>query len=235
MERPAPPRIRRTHRDRTARGIARHLGRGAGGCARSEESSRRCSYFHRVYSSGILGLVAISHTLLGLLEQQASHGYDLKQEYDRRFGATRPLRFNQVYRTLTQLERAGQVIELGLEPGAGPDRRRYEITPDGVTDLDRWLAEPEVPQPQLQAVLFTKVVLALMSGRPAAAYLDAQRARHLAVMREVTASRRAAATTGEALLADFQLFHLEADLRWIDHAAARLEALADEARRGVTR
>jgi hypothetical protein len=28
------------------------------------------------------------------------------------------------------------------------------------------------------------------------------------------------------MLIDYQLFHIEADLRWIDHAAGRLETLA---------
>ena len=32
----------------------------------------------------------------------------------------------------------------------------------------------------------------------------------------------------DALLADHGLFHLEADLRWIDLTAARLAALAEE-------
>jgi hypothetical protein len=45
-----------------------------------------------------------------------------------------------------------------------------------------------------------------------------------------TTARRNAATTQDALLADFQLFHLEADLRWIDHTESRLAALAEEVR-----
>jgi DNA-binding PadR family transcriptional regulator len=173
--------------------------------------------------------VTISLTLLGLLKQRSSHGNDLKQEYDRRFGAQRPVRFNQVYRSLGQLVRDGQAVEVGVEPGEGPDRRRYAITSEGVTDLDRWPAEPETPEPQLQAVLFTKVVLALTSGRPAADLLDLQRAQHLAAMHDLTTARRHAGPT-EALLADYRLFHLDADLRWIDHAAARLDSLAEGAR-----
>jgi hypothetical protein len=78
-------------------------------------------------------------------------------------------------------------------------------------------------------VLFTKVVLALMSGRSAERYLDAQRDRHLTRMRELTNSRRGA-SAHEALLADYQLFHIEADLRWIDHAAGRLDSLAEAVR-----
>jgi hypothetical protein len=68
---------------------------------------------------------------------------------------------------------------VGVEPGDGPDRKRYAITPEGVTDLDAWLAEPEEPQPQLQTVLFTKVVLALLPGNSAQRFLDAQRVKHL--------------------------------------------------------
>jgi hypothetical protein len=74
-------------------------------------------------------------------------------------------------------------------------------------------------------VLFAKVVLALMLGRNAERYLDTQRGAHLQRMRELTELKQ----TGElvdALLADHGLFHLEADLRWMDMTAARLDALA---------
>jgi hypothetical protein len=45
-------------------------------------------------------------------------------------------------------------------------------------------------------------------------------------MRELTALKREGDLV-DALLADHGLFHLEADLRWIDMTAARLPALAD--------
>ena len=121
----------------------------------------------------------------------------------------------------------------GAEPGAGPERKRYVITVAGVTEVEAWLAEPAGPEPHLQAVLFTKVVLALMLGRPAGRCLDAQRAVHLARMRELTELKRNGALV-DALLADHGLFHLEADLRWIDMTAARLGALAQVVGRPVT-
>jgi DNA-binding PadR family transcriptional regulator len=174
--------------------------------------------------------MTVSYAMLGLIEETASHGYDLKQSYDRRFGDAKPIRFGQVYRTLAQLVRDGRAEVVGVEPGAGPERKRYAITPEGVADLDRWLAEPEDPRPQLQNVLFTKVVLALVSGRSAERFLDAQRARHMDAMRDLTASRRESRVAHDSLLADYQLFHVEADLRWIDHAAGRLADLAREVR-----
>jgi DNA-binding PadR family transcriptional regulator len=174
--------------------------------------------------------VTVPLTLLGLLEREPSHGYDLKRDYDTWFGRGKPLPYGQVYATLGRLARDGKVAAGEVESGAGPDRKRYVITPDGVSDVETWLREPVRPEPHLQTVLFTKVVLALMSGRPAAEYLDAQRAAHLQRMRELTDVKRTGGTV-EALLADHGLFHLEADLRWIDLTAARLSVLAQEVRR----
>ncbi len=174
--------------------------------------------------------MSVSTVLLGLLEPQPSHGYELKREYDSLFSQAKALPFGQVYATLGRLERDGQVRARGVEPGAGPERKRYGITADGVAELERWLATPEQPEPHLQPALFAKVVLALLSGRRAAAYLDAQRAAHLDRMRELTALRRSGGLA-DALAADYGLFHLEADLRWIDLTAARLDQLAKEIKR----
>jgi DNA-binding PadR family transcriptional regulator len=173
--------------------------------------------------------MTVPASLLGLLEREPSHGYDLKREYDQLFGRGKPLPFGQVYATLSRLARDGKVIAAESEPGGGPDRKRYLITEQGVGDLESWLAEPVTPEPQRQNVLFVKVVLALISDRPADRYLDAQRSAHLTRMRELTEIKRKGGTI-DALLADHALFHLEADLRWIDLTAARLAALTAEVR-----
>lgn len=173
--------------------------------------------------------MSVPLTLLGLLEREPSHGYDLKRDYDAYFGRGRPLPFGQVYATLGRLARDGKVVVSEVRPGEGPDRKRYVITESGATEVETWLTEPVEPEPHLQTVLFSKVVLALMLSRPADQYLDTQRAAHLRRMRELTELKRTGNLV-DALLADHGLFHLEADLRWIDMTAARLEALAKEVR-----
>ena len=173
--------------------------------------------------------MSVPLALLGLLEREPSHGYDLKRDYDALFGRGKPLPFGQVYATLGRLARDGKVVAADAEAGAGPERKRYVITEDGVSEIETWLAEPVAPEPHLQSVLFVKVVLALISGRPADEYLDRQRAAHLARMRELTELRRSSSLV-DALLADHGLFHLEADLRWIDLTSSRLAALAAEVR-----
>lgn len=166
-------------------------------------------------------------TLLGLLDRESSHGYELKRDYDAHFGRGRPLPFGQVYATLARLARDGKAVVGDTEPGAGPERKRYTITATGRDAVERWLTEPVPAEPHLQSELFVKVVLSLMLGRPADAYLDTQRAAHLQRMRELNELKQRGELV-DALLADHGLFHVEADLRWIDLTVARLDALAKE-------
>jgi DNA-binding PadR family transcriptional regulator len=166
--------------------------------------------------------VSVAFALLSFLEGAPRHGYELKPEYDALFSAGKPLQFGQIYATLSRLERDGRIRLAAQEPGHGPERKCYEITDEGRADLAAWLAEPVVPDPLAQNALFAKTVLAMRSGRSADAYLDRQRARHLERMRELTALKRNG-DLAATLVADHALFHLEADLRWIDHAGARLD------------
>ncbi|GAA1734744.1 PadR family transcriptional regulator [Luedemannella helvata] len=174
--------------------------------------------------------MSLGHTFLGLLETSPRHGYDLKRAYDDLFGRSRPLPFGQVYATLSRLLKNGLVEVDAVEPGAGPERKRYAITDAGVTDVQAWLTQPEAPEPYLQSTLYTKVVLALLSGRPAADVLDIQRTEHLRLMRELT-RRKASGDLADQLICDHGLFHLEADLRWLELTAARLDQLAKEIKR----
>ena len=185
----------------------------------------KTNYYSRDYSWGRLVVMSVPLTLLGLLERGPSHGYDLKRDYDAYFGQGRPLRYSQVYATLSRLARDGKAVAGPVEQGAGPERRRYIITEEGVADVEKWLAEPAPPEPDLQSELFAKVVLALMLGKRADSYLDMQRAAHLQRMRELTEFKQRGGTL-DVLLADHSLYRLEADLRWIDHTAARLDVLA---------
>jgi DNA-binding PadR family transcriptional regulator len=132
-----------------------------------------------------------------------------------------------VYATLGRLARDGKAMVGEAEPGSGPDRKRYTITEEGKSEVEVWLAEPIPAEPHFQTELFVKVVLSLMLGRPAEEYLDVQRTAHLARMRELTNLKQKGGVV-DMLLADHGLFHLEADLRWIDLTEARLAALAEE-------
>lgn len=173
--------------------------------------------------------MSIGHTLLALLESGPRHGYDLKRAYDVVLGVDRPLHYGQVYSTLSRLLRNGLVEVAGVEAGAGPDRKTYAITDAGITDVASWLSTPERPEAYLHNTLYAKVVLAVLSRRSAQDVLDAQRAEHLKHMRELT-RRKNAGDLVDQLICDHALFHLEADLRWLELTSARVDELSDQVR-----
>jgi DNA-binding PadR family transcriptional regulator len=168
-----------------------------------------------------------SLALLGLLCPQPTYGYDLKVSYDRYFGANKPLAFGQVYSTLGRLIRDGYIDPLGDEPGDGPDRKRYRATAQGRERIAQWMFTPDSPSPHLQSNLFAKTIIAILLDDDAEALLDLQRSEHMTRMRELTLSKRDAPIS-HVLLCDHALFHIEADLRWIDLTSARLSALKSE-------
>jgi DNA-binding PadR family transcriptional regulator len=172
--------------------------------------------------------MSVAYALLGLLEDESPrHGYDLKRQYDHLFAQTWPVKFAQVYATLGRLARDGRVSLEGEKPGRGPDRKLYAITGEGTSRLDAWLLEPAPAEANVQSVLFMKVALALLSDRPAGRFLDMQRNQHLKRMRELTRIKTDG-SLADQLVADYALFHLEADLRWIEMTHARLERLKKE-------
>lgn len=171
--------------------------------------------------------MSASYALLGILGKQASYGYDLKKEYDDLYGKEKTLAFGQVYATLSRLLRDNKVTIEATEQSAGPERKLYAITALGREDLEQWLATPEKLHPNTQTVLFIKVVTAVLLDKEPNVYLDAQRAAHIERMRELTNLRRSA-DLAQSLQADYAIFHLEADLRWIDLTAARLQTLKEE-------
>ncbi|RFU84891.1 PadR family transcriptional regulator [Streptomyces triticagri] len=174
------------------------------------------------------------HVLLGLLAGGPSHGYDLKRRHDARFPGARPLAYAQVYTTLQRLVRDGLVEVDGTDADGGPERTRYRSTERGIRELTGWLGEITPPAPHVSNEIFAKVVvgiLAAAAGEAAdpAGHLLAQRAAHMARMRELTAVKTAADTDlATVLSADYALTHLDADLRWMTTTAARIAALTEE-------
>jgi DNA-binding PadR family transcriptional regulator len=168
-----------------------------------------------------------TYALLGILGRQPSYGYELKRDYDFYFGRQKPLAFGQVYATLSRFLRDQKISVQATEQGGGPERKLYAITDMGRTDLESWLIIPEKLHPDMQTVLFIKVVTAILLNKEPDMFLDAQRAAILARMREITRLRHEG-DLAQLLQADYALFHLDADLLWIDLTVARLQELKKE-------
>ena len=169
--------------------------------------------------------------LLGLLAEHPRHGYDLKQAHDARFPKAKPLAFGQVYSTLTRLERDGLAVAQGSGQAGGPERTVYGITDDGRGKLGNWLTDIEQPAPHISGTLLAKVTIALVVADTDTAnrYLSAQTDAHMSRMRELTRIKAdPAAPLSEVIAADFAIFHLDADLRWLRTTLDRVSDLHRE-------
>ena len=166
-------------------------------------------------------------TLLGLLGTGSGYGYDLKQSYDNYFSLAKPLAYGQVYAILSRMIRDGYIRSVGEETVGGPERKKYEITPEGRRRLEEWMITPEVPSESLQTDVFAKTVIALLIERDTEELLDIQRRKHLERMRQLTKQKQTADVV-HILLCDYALSHIEADLHWMELTSARLNELRNE-------
>jgi DNA-binding PadR family transcriptional regulator len=75
-----------------------------------------------------------------LLAAGPAHGYAIVGELVKLRITTGSVDIGQVYRSLRDLEEAGQVRSAWSTEGSGPARRDYELTEAGYAALDEWAA-----------------------------------------------------------------------------------------------
>jgi DNA-binding PadR family transcriptional regulator len=168
--------------------------------------------------------MSVPHALLALLSEGPKYGLRLQNEFESRTGEVWPLNVGQVYTTLQRLERDGLVE---ADDGQGErSRKRYRITSDGDRELVRWLRTPPdlVPPPRDELVI--KVLVALqVPGTDVHEIMQVHRRHVIEVMQGYTQIKAAAGEddVALALVADAELFRLEAIIRWLDAADVRLK------------
>jgi DNA-binding PadR family transcriptional regulator len=168
--------------------------------------------------------MSVPHALLALLSEGPKYGLRLQNEFVSRTGEVWPLNVGQVYTTLQRLERDG-LVEADVE--GERSQKRYRITASGAEELARWLRTPPelVPPPRDELVI--KLLVALeIPGIDIRDMLQAHRRHAIEVMQRYTRIKaEAAKDVPLALVADAELFRLEAIVRWLDAADVRLKQL----------
>jgi DNA-binding PadR family transcriptional regulator len=175
--------------------------------------------------------MSVPHALLALLSEGPKYGLRLQNEFEARTGEVWPLNVGQVYTTLQRLERDGLVEAEGEGEGEGErsqKQKRYRITFSGGHELADWLRTPPdlVPPPRDELVI--KVLVALqVPGIDVHEILQVHRRHVIEVMQRYTRIKAEAAQDDVplALVADAELFRLEAIVRWLDAADVRLKQL----------
>jgi DNA-binding PadR family transcriptional regulator len=168
--------------------------------------------------------MSVRHALLALLSEGPKYGLQLRDEFETRTGEIWPLNVGQVYSTLQRLERDALVESEG-DDTPGP-QKAFRITATGRSELDDWLRSPPTTVAPPRDELVIKVLVAReVPGVDVHEVVQAHR-RHLVEAMQRYTHLKAEAPEGDvrlALVVDAELFRLEAIVRWLDAADARLE------------
>ena len=162
--------------------------------------------------------------MLALLSEGPKYGLQLREEFEAGTGEVWPLNVGQVYTTLQRLERDG-LVESDDERDEGPTKT-YRITSDGQHELTAWLhTPPDVTAPPRDELVIKVLVALRLPGIAVADLLQAHRRQLVEQMQHYTRLKEHAAEddVGAALVVDAELFRIDAVVRWLDAADARLK------------
>jgi DNA-binding PadR family transcriptional regulator len=111
--------------------------------------------------AGMPRLSLAEWTVLALLDEGPSHGFAIAGitavggEVGRIWQIPRPV----IYRSLTRLAQYHLIEADGVEPGHGPQRTRYVVTPAGSDAVREWLASPVQHIRDVRSHLLVKLAL----------------------------------------------------------------------------
>ena len=167
--------------------------------------------------------MTIRHALLALLSEGPKHGFQLAQDFEAGTGEMWPLNTGQVYTTLQRLERDG-LVDIDDDGEDGP-QNVFALTDAGREELAHWLHTPPDLSTPPRDELVIKVLVALqVPGVDVVEISQAHRRHLIEAMRQYTRLKEDAAESDIRLLlvADAEIFRLEAMVRWLDAADARI-------------
>ncbi|MEY2416029.1 MAG: hypothetical protein QOH53_1363 [Ilumatobacteraceae bacterium] len=168
--------------------------------------------------------MSVPHALLALLSEGPKYGLRLRQEFEIRTGEVWALNVGQVYTTLQRLERDG-LVESDETAGDG-QQKRYRITETGSAELSRWLhTPPDTGLPPRDELIIKVLVSLSLPGVDLHELLQVHRRHFVEAMQHCTHVKSKAADDDIelALIADAELFRLDAVVRWLDAADSRLK------------
>jgi len=172
--------------------------------------------------------MSVRHALLGLLSGEPRYGYELRAAFMELAGGAEAWEVKpaQIYTTLNRLVESG-LAQKNSPDGDGTDEKVvYSLTAAGRSELERWLGEGTLDDPQ-QDTFFLKLMLSLeLPGVEPARLIQTQRSTLYQELHRITSVRTRLNPKTELariLLMDKATMHLEADLHWLDMVEARLD------------
>lgn len=165
--------------------------------------------------------MSVRHAVLALLSEGPKYGLKLRQEFEERTGEVWPLNVGQVYTTLQRLERDGLVES---DDAADGPQRMFRVTPAGEDELADWLrTPPDMSSPPRDELVIKVLIARRLRNVDVYALMQVHRRYVVQLMQQYTRLKELEGDDiGVALVVDAELFRLDAVIRWLDAADARL-------------
>ncbi|MBI5943383.1 MAG: PadR family transcriptional regulator [Chloroflexi bacterium] len=95
----------------------------------------------------------LEHAILAMLEYQPMSGYDLKKFFDVSVAHFWSATQSHIYKSLEGLEKKGWAEARVIQQDGKPNRKEYQPTVEGRSELRRWLVTPLPMEPVREACL----------------------------------------------------------------------------------
>lgn len=169
--------------------------------------------------------LTLEFILLGLLEQQAMHGYDLFKTLKSLNGLSAVWHVNQsqMYAILDKLKKMDYLSTVEVPGEAHPMRKEFHITSVGKSHLRAWMTSPVIRGRDMRQEFLAKLYFAAKSGKDTA--LELIRIQHetcsewLAVMQSGL-TELGETSTYEKMVLKFRIFQTEGMIAWLDYCAS---------------
>ena len=172
-------------------------------------------------------LLAIEHALLGFIQEQPLHGYEIHQQLQaaQALGLVWHLKQAHLYALLSKLETDGLIAAELIPQDARPPKRLLHLTSSGREAFNTWLATPVTHGRDLRIEFLAKLFWAQkLSTAATERLIAAQREECRAWLTEIqTELERLTGTQPyAALVLEFRRGQIEAMLAWLDTCEAAL-------------
>lgn len=174
----------------------------------------------------------IQHAVLSLLTGGPSYGYELRAAFEKAVGPQwGGLNIGHLYQVLERLSRDGQVSSTTVPQQDRPDRRVYQLTEAGRTELKQWLGQPAERSGGHRDDLVLKLMAASREGESCVRGVISRQRQHelgrLKGLDQLAREHREEPTV--ALLVQAAILHTRADLALLDQADDEVVALTSQA------
>ena len=121
--------------------------------------------------------MSLRHAILTALIEKPSSGLALTRRFDRSIGYFWQATHQQVYRELGKLETEGLVRSIPQPPSRG-NRKQFEVTPAGRSELVSWVGTSEEPRPNRDPLLVRLRAAGVVGAGSLADQMHAHREAH---------------------------------------------------------